>query len=63
MSNESLRIDVVVTPKNGTIPENHALSKKFKGYNLFEYKAHNDVLTVEDYIACIGKGHLFIFSI
>jgi len=59
LSKESLRIDVVVTPKNGTIPENHVLSKKFKGYNLFEYKAHNDVLTVEDYTACIGKGHLY----
>ena len=59
LSKESLRIDVVVTQKNGTIPANHDIVKEFKKYNLFEYKAHNDSLTVEDYIACVGKGHLY----
>ena len=59
LSREALRIDVIVTANNGTIPQNHALAQIFKKYNLFEYKAHNDSLTVSDYIASIGKGHLY----
>jgi len=59
LSKESLRIDVVVTAKSEVVPANHVLAEQFKGHNLFEYKAHNDTLTVQDYTASIGKGHLY----
>ena len=59
LSKEALRIDVIVSANNGTIPKKHDVAKIFKKYNLFEYKAHNDSLTIEDYTASIGKGHLY----
>jgi len=59
LSKEALRIDVIVTANNGTIPENHAMAQIFNKHNLFEYKAHNDSLTISDYIASIGKGHIY----
>jgi len=37
LSKDALRIDVVVSAKNGVIPQNHAISKIFRKHNLFEY--------------------------
>jgi len=59
LSKEALRIDVLVTTNDSDIPENHALVKMFKKHNVFEYKAHNDSLTKEDYTISVGKGHIY----
>ena len=59
LSKEALRIDVLVTTNDSDIPENHALVKMFKKHNIFEYKAHNDSLTKEDYVISVGKGHIY----
>jgi hypothetical protein len=59
LSEQALRIDVVVIKKEKDIRINKDIGRIFRGYNLFEYKPEKDSLSVNDYNKVIGYAYLY----
>ena len=60
LSEEALRIDVLVVKKTKDIEIKKNIGKSFKEYNIFEFKSETDGLYVDDYNKVLGYAFLYL---
>ena len=63
LSKEELRIDVLVIRKEQGIKIEKNIGRIFRAINLFEFKAEQDSLTVDDYHKVMGYAYFYASSV
>ena len=59
LSQEALRMDVLVIKKDKDVQIAKNIGQIFRGYNIFEYKSESDSFSLWDYNRVLGYAHLY----
>ena len=59
LSDEALRVDVLVVKKTKDVQIAKNIGEIFKGHNLFEYKSESDSFSVWDYHKILGYAYIY----
>ena len=59
LSQEALRMDVLVIKKDKDIQIDKNIGRIFKGHNIFEYKSESDTFSYWDYNKVLGYAHFY----
>lgn len=60
LSKEPLRMDLLIMKKqSGTKPMKNEIARRFKTYNIVEYKSPDDELSIDDFYKTIGYACLY----
>ncbi|MDP4147185.1 MAG: hypothetical protein Q8936_22370, partial [Bacillota bacterium] len=59
LTDEPLRIDILVIKKLDNIEIDTAIGKIFRKYNIFEYKSPTDYISIDDYYKVKAYAYLY----